>query len=163
MEHQQDDGGNNDTIMMIIDKIGAREQEQGNKRHLEEQESSGDHEWSELYDYHDRGHNGKQRECRKCGMVQKYGHVWGSRKKGAFENVEILCPGVISKKVHQVHKDDGEHAFGVRYSVHVGGTSHYERKCQNCGMKQKYGVRYGSKRTPGYESVDPKCGDTLHI
>jgi ribosomal protein S27AE len=154
--------GNNDTTMIITNRFDNR-QEQGHKRSFETNESSGDHEWTVLYDYNDNGHNGKERKCQRCGVLQRYGHRWGSRRKGGFESVNIACPGIETKKAHQVHGDDGEHSFGPKYSVNNGGSSYHERECQTCGMKQKYGVKYGSKRTPGYESVDPKCGETLHI
>lgn len=145
---------------------------------LVDSEISGDHEWTEIHDYYyyddgevriSNSHRkiGKRRECMKCGLKQRYGHHWGSKKKGGFEPVIIACEGRPSKKVHQELDDDdyiGDHKFGPHYSVHDGqGGSHHERKCKVCGIRQRYGTKYGSKRTPHYERVDPRCGDTLHI
>ena len=55
----------------------------------------------------------------------------------------------------------GEHNFGAIHISHtvVAGkcSTNHQRVCMTCGIIQKYGREFGSRKHPGFASVDQKC------
>ena len=66
-----------------------------------------------------------------------------------------------SPEIREMSIIEIEHNWGPVHIAHVViagvSKSHHQRLCFTCGIVQKYGREYGSKRHPGFSAVDQNC------
>ena len=206
----------------------------------------GEHRFGLKYIVHKGPETWQERKCEECGLSQKYGHVYGSKKYAKFEVVDGRCQsrhanaGLPTKRfkgiraaasaslsnfVSSVEKSfakeetrseeekeeeegifegkyppdtqertpslaarsdsneassfasnetssrtskkytnqAGEHTFGLVHIVNAAAVCWHERKCEECGLSQKFGRVYGSINYPGFEYVERKCQPIVRL
>ena len=206
----------------------------------------GEHRFGLKYIVHKGPETWEERKCEECGLSQKYGHVYGSKKYAKFEVVDGRCQsrhtnaGLPTKRFKGVRaaasahlsnfvsiveksfakeekrfeeeKEEvegivegksppdtqertpslaarsdsneasslapnetssstskkytnqaGEHTFGLVHIVNAAAVCWHERKCEECGLSQKFGRVYGSIKHPGFEYVERKCQPIVRL
>ena len=69
----------------------------------------------------------------------------------------MMCNDETETKKTTYSNGAGEHDFGGIFLVNNAGFSHHSREYEKCDLRQVYGRLYGSKKHPGYQSVNSKC------